>query len=345
METRLRGRQWMAQWWAGEGGPLGRVLDVALAPAELLFRAGVSARNLAYDRGWLRFERAPVPVVGVGNLGVGGAGKTPVAAWIAARLRGWGMRPAVVLRGYGADEIQVHRELNPDLPVFAAPRRVDAARRAAAAGCDVVVLDDGFQHRALARDLDIVLVPVEGWSDRRRLLPRGPWREAAAALRRAGVVVVTRKSAPAEAGERVARDVGRVAPGVPLAGCWIAPVGLVPALADGPPRRRAPGGGPALAVAALADPRPFVEHLVALGFDVELAAYPDHHPFDAREAGALARRAGERPILMTHKDAVKLRSLLPSTADAWVLRQEVRFTSGEEALERALGAAVGRRGA
>ncbi len=332
-------REWVPRWWAGEAGIAGHALSVALIPAELLFRVGVSARHLAYDRGWLAVERAPVPVVSVGNVGVGGAGKTPVAAWVAARLRERGRLPAVALRGYGADEVQVHRELNPDVPVFAAARRIDAAREAAAAGRDVVVLDDGFQHRALARDLDLVLVSAEGWTERRRLLPRGPWREDASALRRAGLVVVTRKSATAQEAARVAARV-RAVVRTEVAECWLAPDRLVPV--RGGEGGAPPSGGPALAVAALADPRPFAEQLRERGFEVELAAFPDHHGFDAGEAAALARRAGERPILMTHKDAVKLRTLLPPAAPAWMLTQTVRFTSGAELLERALADALER---
>ncbi|MBV9774549.1 MAG: tetraacyldisaccharide 4'-kinase [Gemmatimonadetes bacterium] len=339
MGAGVSAREWVTRWWAGEGGVPGRVLDVAAAPAELLFRGGVAARTLAYDRGWFAAERAPVPVVSVGNIGVGGAGKTPVSAWIAARLREGGHRPAIALRGYGADEVQVHRELNPDVPVFAAARRIDAAREAAADGRDVVVLDDGFQHRALARELDVVLVPVEGWSARRRLLPRGPWRESAGALRRARVVVVTRKSADTEAGERVAREVRALAPAAAVVECWIAPTELVPIHGEADPGPE-PRGGAVLAVAALADPAPFAANLRARGFEVELAAFPDHHAFTPDEAAALARRAGDRPIVMTHKDAVKLRLLLPSTSPAWMLRQAVRFTSGEDALERALREAV-----
>lgn len=331
-------RTWVPRWWAGEGGAPGHVLDLAAAPAEALFRGVVAARNAAYDRGWLAVERAPVPVVSVGNIGVGGAGKTPLAAWIAARLREWGHRPAVALRGYGADEVQVHRELNPEVPVFAAARRINAAREAAAAGCDVVVLDDGFQHRALARDLDVVLVAAEGWSARRRLLPRGPWRESAAALRRAGVVVVTRKSADPETTARVAQEVRSLASGAVLAGCWIAPADLAP-LHPGTGAAE-PQGGAVLAVAALAEPAPFAANLRERGFQVELAAFPDHHAFTAADAASLTQRAGNRPIVMTLKDAVKLRSLLPPAVPAWVLRQTVRFTSGGEALERALRDAV-----
>ena len=339
----MRARAWVARWWAGEGGVSGRALDAALAPAELAFRAGVAARNLAYDRGWVPVERAPVPVVSVGNVGVGGAGKTPVSAWLASRLLDRGMRPAVALRGYGEDEVRVHRELNPQVPVFAAARRIEAARAAAAAGRDAVVLDDGFQHRALARELDVVLVSVEAWSGRRRLLPRGPWREDASALRRAGVIVATRKSAGEEEGGAVARELRALAPEIPVAECWIAPAGLVALHGGGPPDPPSTGDE-VLAVAALADPRPFAANLRESGLRVELAAFPDHHPFTRTDVDHLLERAGSRPMVMTHKDAVKLRGLLPPTAPAWVLRQSVRFTAGEDDLDRALRAAVGRGG-
>ncbi|HEV2148874.1 MAG TPA: tetraacyldisaccharide 4'-kinase, partial [Longimicrobiaceae bacterium] len=152
-------------------------------------------------------------------------------------------------------------------------------------------------------------------------------------------LVATRKSAGAEEGARIARELRTLAPGVPVAECWIAPASLEPVHpgGGGPP----PAAGDAvLAVAALADPRPFAENLRERGLAVELASFPDHHPFDAAEAAALLRRAGGRPLVMTHKDAVKLREILPPAVDAWVLRQTVRFTSGEEALLRALDAAV-----
>jgi tetraacyldisaccharide 4'-kinase len=339
VEAGVRARAWVARWWAGEAGLPGKALDAGLLPAELLFRGTVAARNLGYDRGWLRAERAPVPVVSLGNVGVGGAGKTPVAAWIAARLLERGRRPAIALRGYGADEVQVHRELNPEVPVFAAARRIEAAREAAAAGRDVVVLDDGFQHRALARDLDVVLVSVEGWRGRRRLLPRGPWREDASALLRADIVVATRKSASGAQSAGVVRELRALAPGVPTLQCWLAPDALLPlgpAAESEPPAR----GAAVLAVAALADPGPFAENLRGMGLTVELAAFPDHHAFDAAEADALLGRAGRRPIVMTHKDAVKLRDLLPMSTEAWVLTQRVRFTAGEDVLLRALDGVV-----
>ena len=166
-------REWVPRWWRGEGGAAGRVLDAVLAPGELLFRSAAAMRNQAYDRGMLRTAVGSIPVVSVGNLAVGGAGKTPVSAWIAGRLAGWGHRPALVLRGYGADEILVHRELNPGVPVLAAAHRIEAVQQAVELGCDVAVVDDGFQHRALHRDLDIALIAADGWESNPRLLPRG----------------------------------------------------------------------------------------------------------------------------------------------------------------------------
>src|SRR4028118_2168103 len=137
----------VARWWAGEAGAAGKVLDAALLPAEWGFRGIVALRNRAFDRGILPAERVPIPVISVGNVGVGGAGKTPFAAWLAARLMGWGRRPAIALRGYGEDEVLLHRELDAEVPVFAAAKRAEAARDAIGAGYDAVVLDDAFQHR------------------------------------------------------------------------------------------------------------------------------------------------------------------------------------------------------
>ncbi|MBW3631289.1 MAG: tetraacyldisaccharide 4'-kinase, partial [Gemmatimonadetes bacterium] len=183
--------RWTLAWWSGGHGALGSMLRAATWPAEALFGSVTGARNAGYARGWLRTTQAPIPVVSIGNLTVGGVGKTPFAAWLAGEVARWGRCPAIVLRGYGSDEVQVHAELNPDVPVFVAPRRAIGVAEAARAGRDVAILDDAFQHRALSRDLDVVLVSSESWTDRRRLLPRGPWRESITALRRAGVVVVT----------------------------------------------------------------------------------------------------------------------------------------------------------
>jgi tetraacyldisaccharide 4'-kinase len=273
----------------------------------------------------------------VGNVSVGGAGKTPVSAWMAARLAERGGRPAVVLRGYGRDEILVHRELNPEVPVYADSRRVRAAALASRDGCDVVVLDDGFQHRALARDLDILLVGAETWTPTRRLLPRGPWREDMRAAARADLVMVTRKSTSAREAEALCTELERLLEGrLPVLQAAIEPRDRVP-LHGGPARPLDTlAGTPVLAVAALAWPEPFVANLAAAGAQVELAAFPDHHEFTPAEARSLAERAAGRPVVVTLKDAVKLRSLWTDEPEVWVLRQAVRLEWGENVLDRRL---------
>lgn len=329
--------------WAGGGGAAGAALRVLLAPAEAAYGAITGARNGAYDRGWLRAERVDVPVISIGNISVGGAGKTPFAAWLARRLREWGRRPAIALRGYGEDEILLHRELNPEIPVFRGKRRVEAARQAVAAGCDVVVLDDAFQHRALARDLDVVLVPVESWETRPRLVPRGPWREGPRALGRADLIVLTRKSADAARVEAVEREVARMHSRKPIVRCALLPSWLVPLHGGEAIGVGQLAGRRVLGVAALAVPGPFIDHLREAGAQVEAAAYPDHHPFDTDDAANLLARASGRLMVMTHKDAVKLRALIPASAGAYVLEQAVTIESGADALDAALRRALRER--
>lgn len=333
----------MQRWWAGEAGASGRAADVVLAPAEAAFRAGVRLRNGAFDRGWMRSERVGIPVISVGNVAVGGAGKTPVSAWIARRLAEWERLPAIALRGYGEDEIQVHRELNPAIPVFRGARRVDAAREAQAAGRNVVVLDDAFQHRGLARNLDLVLIATESWDAHPRVLPRGPWREGVDALARADLLVITRKSAPASRSVEVEAELGRLLPRMPVARIALRPTELVPLHGGAAMNVSALAGKRVLAVAALATPGPFVEHLRAAGAEVEAALYPDHHEFSADEAASLRQRCADRWMVMTHKDAVKLRALLPADAPAFVLHQRVETEGGADLLDAALRRALEER--
>ena len=333
---------WVGRWWDGEAGAAGRVADTLLAPAEWLFRGVVRARNAGYDLGLLEVRRGTIPVISVGNLLVGGTGKTPFAAWLAGQLRSQGHAPAVVLRGYGSDEVLLHRELNPEITVVAGPQRARMVGKAAAQGCDVAVLDDAFQHRRIARDLDIVLVPAERWIVAPRLLPRGRFRESRGAMRRADLVVVTWKTEDVDpAPVRIAlADRGHV-----TVGCRIAPAGLAPLHPSGAAAEPLESirSESVLAVAALANPEPFRRNLVAAGARVELRRYPDHHPFTRSEADALAAAAAGRPLLMTHKDAVKLRPLLPPHVDAQVLRQEVSIAWGAEVLAGAVKAAVAGR--
>ncbi|CAN5247682.1 tetraacyldisaccharide 4'-kinase [soil metagenome] len=335
-------RRWVNGYWQDDvPHPL---LDRLLLPAEWTFGAAVAARDRAYRERWLRVERAPLPVVSVGNLAVGGAGKTPFASWLAGRLLALGRKPAVVVSGYADDEPRLHRELQPRIPVFAARLRIEAVRAAAAAGCDVAVLDDAFQHRRLHRNLDLVLIAAESWRPDLRLLPRGPWREPAAAAARADLVGVSYKSAAPDEVLRVKSELEN-ATGRPSFGVAILPGPLLPlhpGAAELPLdalRRSA-----TLAVAGIADPRPFLAHLRLAGADVEPVVFPDHHVFSSEEAAELVERARGRRMVMTGKDAVKLRDHVPSAADAWILSQRLEVAWGADALDegvrRALAAAA-----
>jgi tetraacyldisaccharide 4'-kinase len=316
---------------------VGAALDRLLWPAELLYRGVVASRNTAYEKGWITTHSAPMPVISVGNINVGGAGKTPFSAWIADRLLTSGLRPALLLRGYGRDEMLVHQELNPSVPVFADRDRIRAAERAFRDGRNVAVVDDGFQHRRLSRDLDVLLVATEGWKKPLRLLPRGPWREPADAVGRADLVVVTRKSADPADAAALRSEIQQLRRDLPVAQVHLQPRDLVP-LHGGEARdiawlkdRRV------LVPAALASPRPLVEQLHSAGASVEFVGFPDHHEFTSREADELRKRVEGDLIILTLKDAVKLRTFWDEHANVLVLRQRVVIEWGAEKIDEALG--------
>lgn len=317
-----------AAWRADPAPPLLRLLQ----PAEMAFRTVVTLRNAGYARGWLPTHESPLPTLSVGNLTVGGSGKTPFAAWVVGWLRETGRRPAVVIRGYGTDEIAVHRDLNPGIEVLAGGDRLASVREAADRGADCVVLDDGFQHRRLGRDVDVVLIAAEQFGESRALLPRGPWREPLASIDRADAVVVTRKSAGRAEAERIASHLaasGRPASTVHLEAAEITTVG-----GEGRSSIELLRGRSLLAVTSIARPDLFVNQLRETGADVDGLFFPDHHHFDRGDEAAIRKRSRGREVVMTGKDAVKLRHL--GFEDALVLRQRVTFESGFDQMEKLL---------
>jgi tetraacyldisaccharide 4'-kinase len=324
--------------WYGRGtGAV--VARAALSPLSLLFRAGVAVRAAAYDaRGG---EALPAPSVSVGNLTVGGTGKTPVAAWVALWLLARGARPAIVLRGYGDDEPRVHALLNPSAVVVASPDRVAGAREAVARGADVVVLDDAFQHRRARRDVDLVLVSADRWTGDARLLPAGPFREPLSALRRATAVVVTRKAASEGAAERAVAVVSAAAPWVPVAVAALPLDALRPwngaERAEERPLSELVGRR-VLGVAAIGDPGAFFAQLEGVGATVERAAFADHHAFSDADVAGLARRAEHADaVICTLKDAVKLGPRWPRLAPPlWYVSQRVVVERGAGELEALL---------
>ena len=299
--------------WFGDSAAdhAGRVL---LAPLELVYRGAVQIRTGLYDAGLFRTERASIPVVSIGNVTVGGTGKTPVAAWIASRLAALGKSPAIVLRGYGGDEPLVHARLNPSVPVIVNADRNAGIRDAAAAGADVVVLDDAFQHRRAARDADVVLVSADDWTGRQHLIPAGPYREPFSAIRRANLVVITRKSAP-DVKVKAAEDAIReAAPGIPTAVIGLTPSEIVSAGGSGMRHPVAALAGKSVtAVAAIGNPEAFFRQLEAVGAKVTRLAFPDHHSFSSVDISTILRAGeGANYIVCTLKDAVKLEPLWPA---------------------------------
>jgi len=332
-------RRWLEgpirRWWYGEDSPLGVVLTPVTIPFALLYGLVVRIRNALFDREVLPVRRGAIPVVSVGNLAVGGTGKTPVSRWLVDELRAMGRSPALVTRGYGEDEVLLHRRWHPSTPVIQAPERVEGVAAAAGRGADICVVDDGFQHRRLARDLDIVLVSVLDPLPA-RLLPRGPYREPLHSLRRADLVLVTShgmegmKEAERRAGE-LARRPGfpPVAPFPFQTGPWQTP--------DGRPGPPPPPRDPVLLVCSVARPEGVASLAREAGIQVaEVLAFPDHHPYSPGDLEHILRASRGRPIVTTEKDAVKLVTLDRPLSQLHVLTLTPNPAIGVERIVREL---------
>jgi len=312
-------------------------------------------RNGLYDRGWKRSIRAPVPVVSVGNLTLGGTGKTPCVEYVARWFRQHGRRVAILSRGYGSrtgrnDEALVLAENLPDVPHLQGADRVALARAAAGdlAG-EVLVLDDGFQHRRLARDLDLVLVDATVPWGHGSLFPRGLLREAPASLRRAGLVVLSRCD-QVEPGTlaRLEEQVARFAPEVPVVRATHRPVALVNAdraerTLDGFSRR------PVAAFCGIGNPDAFRRTLTQLGASPgAFRTFPDHHEYGRADLDGLhAWARGQAPeclVVTTQKDLVKVRLARLGDRELWAVRVELQVGGGRDALEHRLEQVLSRTG-
>lgn len=324
--------------WSGDK-LLDRAARLALTPVQGLYHGVVALRSAAYGAGIIRTRRSSIATISVGNLTVGGTGKTPVSAWIAARLARGGMTPAIVLRGYGSDEPLVHARINKDIPVIIDADRAAGIREAALIGANVAVLDDAFQHRRAFRDIDIVLVSADHWTGSIRLLPSGPWREPLSGLRRASIAIITRKIATDAQRDAVAAAIDRAAPGVPQSVIRLAPSMLVRAHdeTESLPLSHLRGRR-VLAIAAVGDPAAFFQQLESFGADVERRSFRDHHAFDRADADSIL--VANREIgfaVCTLKDAVKLAPLWPAAASPlWYVSQSLDVESGSVVIDETL---------
>jgi tetraacyldisaccharide 4'-kinase len=319
----------------------------ALSLAAAGYRLAVAVRNQAYQRGWRTTHRAAVPVVSVGNLTLGGTGKTPMVEYTARWYRSRGLRVAILSRGYGQstglnDEGRVLDENLGDVPQLQDRDRARLAQLAVEElESQLLVLDDGFQHRRLARDLDIVLLDALDPFGLGRVFPRGLLREPVSALRRAGVVVLSRADLVAESDRDAIRRAAERRAG-PL--CWVearhAPLALVDACGQVRPLADL-GHGVIAAFCGIGNPEGFRRTLVPLcptlaGF----RTFPDHHLYSAADVADLAawsRNLGADLVLTTQKDLVKLRTRALGPIPLSALRIGLEITQGADVLHAALG--------
>ena len=320
-----------------------RLALAPLLPLEGLYRIGVRVHRVAYQLSPARRVRLPAQVVSVGNLTVGGSGKTPLVGWLAAELAGRGHKVAILSRGVGGrrgrqvnvvsdgervllssadvgDEPLLLAGAVPGVPVLAGRNRAALGYRAAALfGAELLLLDDGFQHQRGARDLDLGCVDAELGLGTGHVLPRGPLREAACGLRRADALVWTRT--PEGFSTKAAAATLPRAPGCPNFAVRMVPRALRP-LGGGAPEPISSLAGREIAVlAAIARPDRLIGALESHGARVvAVRRFPDHHLYSREDLDSLE---GARTWVTTAKDAVKIPRSWPGEREVLVLEEEV----------------------
>lgn len=340
--------------WARRG-TIGRFGSLALRPLSGLFGLGVGARNLGYRVGLLRTRKAPMPIVSVGNLVVGGTGKTPFTLWLSRRLAERGLRVGILSRGYrgnGKGVAIVSRGQGPEMapsevgdeavmlaksfsgPVVTAARRIDGAAALAELGCDIVVLDDGFQHRAIERAFDIVLVDERSGP----LLPAGPAREGPGALRRAdAVLLVSRGGAAGPA------SAPKSAAGKPVHRVRFEASELIES--SDRQWKKVPLGNLAgrrvVAVVGVAQPDSFYDLLRTWEATIDdVFEFPDHHRYTHMDWQNISRSGLQADLVVTtEKDLVKLGEFPFATGKLVALRIVPYVERSEELIEAVLARA------
>ncbi len=304
-----------------------------LGAASLAYGAGVLARRGLYAAGVLPRKKLGAKVVCVGNLTAGGTGKTPAVLLAAETLRKRGHEVAILSRGYGrtaprrdvsvlldgrktdwrecGDEPwMIHQSLQGQgIPVLVCPDRAKAGELAVEMyGSRVLILDDGFQHLRLHRDLDVVLVNARDPFGGRRLLPLGDLREPVSALRRAAMVVITHADRVTAAElERLRSEIEAVHPGVPLLESAHKPDHLLDVKTEAKLPLSRLKDKAVVALSGIGDPLSFESKLEGLGAKVSQSwRFPDHHPYTARDLKSVEDLRGGLPLVTTHKDFVRL---------------------------------------
>ena len=337
---------------------MNRVAPIALAPLSLVYGAAVNIRAALYRNGIFKTQTVGVPVISVGNITTGGTGKTPLVEWIAARLAERGHRVCVLTRGYrranpservvvsdgeriiadaersGDEAMMLARSLEGKAAVVCDANRVAGARWAIEnLNPDVLILDDGFQHVRIGRDLDIVTLDATNPCGNGRLLPAGILREPVAGLSRADCVIVTRTADAIEAGlqERIRHATEAPTFRSRTVISRITPLGSPELDADSEmPRQR-----PFAAFCGIGNPSAFFQQLRVAGFDLRhTKVFLDHHKYSQKDIDRLTHRAadaGAQALITTAKDAVKLGSLR-FTLPCYVIEIEMQIQEADRLL-------------
>jgi tetraacyldisaccharide 4'-kinase len=314
------------------------------------YRLGIACRNLAFNRGWMAVHKVSVPVVSIGNLTTGGTGKTPCVEHVARFFRHLDLQVALLSRGYGSeagrnDEALVLEENLPDVPHLQGADRAALAQIAIEElESDVLVLDDGFQHRRLDRDLDIVLIDATCPWGHGYLLPRGLLRESIGSLNRADVVMLTRCDLAARESIEQIRTVVRSVKELPIVESVHRPAEWRNA-SHAVKSLDTLRGRPVGAFCGLGNPDAFRQTLTKLGMNVVAwRTYPDHHAYSRNDIEELRDWARQLPtdaaVVTTQKDLVKIRLDTLAERELWALAIQLQITSGQEAFEALLGKVV-----
>jgi tetraacyldisaccharide 4'-kinase len=338
---------WRAIVSGERGGLKAFLLRRALWLARLPYGVGVWGRNKFFDWGWKRVERVDVPVVCIGNLTLGGTGKTPCVEYVARFFRERDKRVAILSRGYGSeggrnDEAMLLEENLPDVPHLQGRDRATIARTAIEElESEVLVLDDGFQHRRLHHDLDVVLIDATNPWGHGYLFPRGAMREPIGGLKRAHAVMITRADRVSKDEiEAIRQRVLRVKE-LPISLTRHAPIELI-----GMDGRTASldemRGKPVAAFCGIGNPEAFRRTLDDLGATVtEFRSYPDHHKYTRQDVDDLRTWAEKQPaeaiIATTQKDWVKLRIGDLAGRALRAVRIGLEFIDGQADFEMQLG--------
>jgi tetraacyldisaccharide 4'-kinase len=353
----------LRRYWNDPDTP---VVTAGLSVLSWAYRAAIALRDRAYRLGVLPTGRLPCPVISVGNLTLGGTGKTPTVELVARTLQELGAAPAVLSRGYGrttrgvlvvadreailaeahagGDEPRLLAERLPGVPVVVGENRYEAGRVAVErCGATALVLDDGFQHRTLAKDLEILVVSGRAPWGNARVFPRGMLREPLAGLRRAHAVLVTNPAGP----ETVAEVTATVRRHHATAPVLTARYELQDASEPLRGRRipvRELAGRRLLAFAGLGSPEGFADTVDATGIRrVGFVEFPDHHwftPGDVAELARDARAAGAQGLVTTEKDWVRMRELPPPPLPLWVLPVRLVIETGLETWRRLIASVL-----